>query len=349
MLIKELSLPKENVIRQKPCNLDDKDEVLFLKEYSKELPAVSPDIKKNSLVLNCGKLFNGIFINSLQFNIDLSIKGLIKSYLKSIFFLIKSRKIKRLDKILYVTNSNSKNFFHWSLDVLQKLQFLEQKKNKILNLNLKIIVPNNHINDFFKITLEAFNLDFYYQKKNEIIFANQSILLPDLAPTGNFRKELIIKLGQKMRNYLTNNQKINFHTKRVYISRKNAQRRRLKNEDEIIPILKKYGFIIVDFDILSFEEQLNYILDCEILVGVHGSGLSHMLWLKQKCKVLEIRAKNNSHDNCFFTLASDLGHDYFYVTADKADLKKSNHLSDLIINKNSFSEQLLNVIKTEKS
>ena len=112
MLSKELSLPQENAIRQKPCNLDDKDEVLFLNEYSKELPSVSPNIKKNSLVMNCGKLFNGMFINSLQFNIGLSIKGLIKSYLKSIFFLLKARKVTRLDKILYVTNSNSKNFFH---------------------------------------------------------------------------------------------------------------------------------------------------------------------------------------------------------------------------------------------
>lgn len=344
MLIKELGLLQENVIRQKPCNLDIRDEILFLKEYSKELPAVSPDIKKNSLVMNCGKLFNGIFINSLQFNIGLSLKGLIKSYLKSIFFLIRARKITRLDKILYVTNSNSKNFFHWSLDVLQKLEFLEQKNDKILDLKLKIIVPNNHINDFFKMTLEAFNLDFYYQKKDEIIFANQSILLPDLAPTGNFRKELTIKLSQRMRNYLTNGQKINSHRKRIYISRKNALRRRLKNEDEIIPILKKYGFIIVDFDTLNFQKQLEYIFNCEILVSVHGAGLSHMLWMKEKSKILEIRARNNSHDNCFFSLASDLGHKYFYVLADKTNVKKSDHLSDLIINTDNFSLELSKIL-----
>ena len=118
----------------------------------------------------------------------------------------------------------------------------------------------------------------------------------------------------------------------------------MKNEDEIIPILKKNGFTIVDFDILSFEEQLNYILDCEILVGVHGSALSHMLWLKQKCKVLEIRTKNNFNDNCFFTLASDLGHDYFYVTADKIDVSKSNHLSDLKIDPDNFSSQLIKML-----
>ena len=104
--------------------------------------------------------------------------------------------------------------------------------------------------------------------------------------------------------------------------------------------MKKHGFTIVDFDILNIEEQLSYILNCEILVGMHGAGLSHMLWMKPKSKIFEIRTKNNSNDNCFFSLASDLDHDYFYVMADKNDIKKSNHLSDVTIDGNYFSSQL---------
>ena len=193
---------------------------------------------------------------------------------------------------------------------------------------------------YYKKTLDAFNFDFYFQQKDEIITASRSILLPDIAPTGNFRKGHILKLRERMRNHWINKKTINLNTKRVYISRKNTPRRKLKNEDAIIPILKKHGFTIVDFDILNIEEQLSYILNCEILVGMHGSGLSHMLWMKPKSKIFEIRTKNNSNDNCFFSLASDLDHDYFYVMADKNDIKKSNHLSDVTIDGNYFSSQL---------
>lgn len=344
-LFNKFNLPSERVKRKKPINYSNNDKYLFKEEFTRNLPNVFPVVRKSTYVSPCARFLNGLIFNSFQFNTELKFSWLFKLYLKFFFFLTKIRRIIKFDNILLITNSKSSyNFFHWNLDVLQKLEFINQIDDQILISKFKIIIPNDHTDDFFKKTLDAFNFDFYYQKKDEIISASNSILLPDIAPTGNFRKKYILKLSHRMRNHWISKKTQNLNKKRIYISRKNAQRRRLKNEIEIIPILKKYGFTIVDFDILSFEEQLNYILDCEILVGVHGSGLSHMLWLKQKCKVLEIRTKNNFNDNCFFTLASDLGHDYFYVTANKTDLKKSNHLADLVINKNSFLEQLLKVI-----
>ena len=345
-LLEKFSLSSESVKRKKPINYVDDDEYLFKDEFIRNLPNVFPVVRKNTYVSTCARFLNGLIFNSFQFNTEISFNSLFKLYLKFFFFLIKIRRITKFNNILLITNSNSSNnFFHWNLDVLQKLEFIDQIDNQTLISKFKIIIPNDHADDFFKKTLKAFNFDFYFQKKDEIITSSNSILLPDIAPTGNFRKKYILKLSQRMRNYWISKKTLNLFKKRIYITRKNAQRRRLKNEDEIIPILKKYGFTIVDFDILSFEEQLNYILDCEILVGVHGSGLSHMLWLKQKCKVLEIRTKNNSHDNCFYTLASDLGHDYFYVTADKTDVGKSNHLSDLTIDPENFLSQLLKMLQ----
>ena len=340
MLLKQLTLSSERVLRRKPYNYDNKDEILFKREFIKNLPNIFPILKKNSYIPPCGRLLNGLSFNLFQFSNKLGVKGFIKLYLKFFLFLTKTRKITRLDNILYVTTSNSKNFFHWFLDVLQKLEFIDQSRDQILNFKYKIIIPNGYNNSYSRKSLEAFDLNFYYQEKNEIIISEQSILLPNIAPTGNYRKNQVLKLSQRMKNHWTKNITNNLNNKRIYISRKNAQRRKLKNEDEIIPILKKYGFTILDFDKLNFEEQLKNILNSEILISIHGAGLTHMLWMNQKSKVLEIRARDNSNDNCYFTLASDLGHDYFYVIADKTDPKKSDHLSDLTINKSYFLSQL---------
>ena len=340
-LFEKFSLPSENVTRNKPFNYNSNDEYLFKKEFIRDLPNVFPVVRKDLYVSPCARFLNGLIFNSFQFNTKVRFTWLFKLYLKFFFFLTKIRRVTKFDNILLITNSKSAyNFFHWHLDVLQKLEFIDKISNEISVSKFKIIIPNDHTSDYFKKTLDAFNFDFYFQQKDEIITASRSILLPEIAPTGNFRKGHILKLRERMRNHWIDKKTINLNTKRIYISRKNAPRRKLKNEDEIIPILKKHGFIIVDFDILNIEEQLSYILNCEILVGSHGSGLSHMLWMKQKSKVLEIRARGNCHDNCFFTLASDLGHDYFYAIADKTDPKKSNHLSDLTINKNYFLSQL---------
>ncbi len=346
-LIERLSLSSEIITRDKPYNYEDNDENLFKNEFAKKLPNIFPIVSKKSFIPPCGRLFNSLLFNRFQFNTKVTKKGLVKSYIKSILYLMKSTKITKFDCILFVTNSNSHNFFHWFLDVLQKLEFVFESKNEILNSKIKIIIPNGHDNSYVKKSLETFNMNFYFQKKNELIISNKSILLPDIAPTGNYRKKQILNLSQRLKHNWSN--KITSkENKRIYITRKNANYRKLINESEIIDILLENGFTIVDFDNIGFNEQLEYTLNSEILISVHGAGLAHMLWMKEKSKILEIRARDNSHDNCYFSLASDLEHDYYYIIADKTDPKKSNHLSNLLINKKDFSSQLIKMLHQNK-
>ena len=344
-IIKKLRFSSQIVVRKKPSNQKNEDQHLFSNEYKRKLPSFSTILKKSSFIPPCGRLFNFCTYNLLQFNIGINKIGLFRSYLKSFLFLIKVRKITRFKNILYITNSNSHNFFHWSLDILQKLEFISQFYNELLKSKLKIIIPCNHTDKYVKKTLKAFNFNIYFQKKNEIILSNKSILLPDIAPTGNYRKEIIKKLSLRMRYYWNSKYSNQKHENKIYISRKNSLKRKLANEDEIIPILKKNGFCILDFDNLNFDKQIAYIVNSSVLCSVHGAGLTHMLWMKPGSKVLEIRAKNNIDDNCYFTLASDLNHDYYYFVADKTNQKKSNHLSDLLINKNNFELELKKCLK----
>jgi capsular polysaccharide biosynthesis protein len=339
-IIKKLSLPSQNVIRKKPSNQKNGDQYLFSNEFKRKLPNFSAVLKKNSFIPPCGRLFNGFTLNLSQFNTGINRRALFRSYLKSFLFLMKVRKITKFKNILYLTNSNSHNFFHWSLDILQKLEFIDQFRKELINSKLKIIIPCNHIDSYVKKSLKAFNLDVYFQKQNEIILSDRSILLPDIAPTGNYRKEIIDKLSQRMRYYWHDKNSNKKYKNKIYISRKNSITRKLVNEDEIIPILKRNGFNILDFDDLNFEKQLKYILNSDVLLSVHGAGLTHMLWMKPGSKVLEIRAKNNINDNCYFSLASDLNHNYYYFIADKNDPKKSYHQSDLLINSNNFELEL---------
>ena len=72
---------------------------------------------------------------------------------------------------------------------------------------------------------------------------------------------------------------------------------------------------------------------------MHGAGLTHMLWMKEKGKILEIRARD-SKENCYFCLASDLNHDYYYSFADKINFKRSNTDSDFLIDEKHFISQM---------
>ena len=121
---------------------------------------------------------------------------------------------------------------------ISKLEFVNQNKKQILKNNIKIIIPYSHNNLYTQKSLGAYGLDFYFQKKNEIIFSKESILIPNLAPTGNFRKELILKLRNRMRDYCKSNIRLIKNIRRIYITRKNSLKRKLIDEEKIIPILK---------------------------------------------------------------------------------------------------------------
>jgi capsular polysaccharide biosynthesis protein len=342
----QLSLPNELAQRKKPYNLQKKDSKLFKREFSRYLPKIFPLIKKKSFIPPCGKIFNKIFFDKQQLSTNIGFWGIIKTNLKSLLFLSKIRKIKKFKNIIYVTNSNSHNFFHWFLDVLQKIEFIDQSRKYILNHKFSIIIPVKHNNFYIKESIQAFNLNFYFQSKNELIVSDKSILIPNLAPTGNYRKKIVLNLRQRIRNYWIKRYLIkkNNTCDRVYISRQSTNKRRLQNEDKIISILKKFKFNILDFDQINFDKQIKYIMNSKILISIHGAGLTHMLWMRPKSKILEIRAKNNCEDNCYFSLASDLGHKYYYITANKTDNKKSFHESDLILNSKYFSKQLNKIL-----
>lgn len=327
--ILEFNYPSEKAIRTKPINLIPSDDILFSAEYYKKLGEVSPVPLNNVFVYPNGMLLKGMKLVPEQFNIQPNLRGYFASSLKTYSTLLKSKRKEKFKNAVWVTNSNSVNFFHWFFDVLQKIEYLSKlplldgKHKEII-----FIVPSNHDKSFIRETLKAFELNVYFQKKNEILFVESLCLIPNLSPTGNYRKEVIQKLRVNLKNHF---RFTNTGFEKVYITRKNASKRKIINEDQLIPILKKHGFHIADMDTLCFEKQIETVMNAKVLASLHGAGLSHMIWMTDHADVLEIRAKNDSHNNCYYSLASDLDYRYWYLLADKNDQSKSTQEADFIV------------------
>jgi len=336
--------PFEVVKRKMPKYLAQQDADLFDNELVKDLPAVSATEVAGSWVFPSGHVFKGLTLETTQFNIRVGIRGLLKSYLKALLSLLRLRSLKKLDTAYYVTNSNSKNFFHWFLDVLQKLEFMERNYRDTAE-SAVVIIPSSHQADFMASSIAAFDFRFFQQDNDQLLLVKNLLVVPNLAPTGNYRKEVVLNLRKRLRNYFLSELNESMQVKRVYITRKNATKRKIINEDDLLPKLREFGFKVIDMDALSFKQQIQVMLGAEMLVSLHGAGLTHMLWMKDRGKVLEIRASGDCHNNCYFTLASDLELDYYYSLADKIDVTQSTQLADYIIDLKHFEARLEQMVE----
>lgn len=100
--------------------------------------------------------------------------------------------------------------------------------------------------------------------------------------------------------------------RRVYITRRNATRRRLLNEAAIWALLAPHGFERVAMEDLTFEAQVELMRETRVLVAPHGAGLTNMVFCAPGTQIVEIADLSFPNPN-FYALASALGHDYWLV------------------------------------
>ncbi|XP_045470224.1 EGF domain-specific O-linked N-acetylglucosamine transferase isoform X1 [Harmonia axyridis] len=121
-----------------------------------------------------------------------------------------------------------------------------------------------------------------------------------------FSKHILHRL--KIPFYKRYNKKIRI----TFLSRE-TRYRRILNEDEIVTSLNKnkhYEVQKISFNQhIPFKKQLEITRNTDIFIGIHGAGLTHLLFLPQWAAVFEVY--NCEDPNCYLDLARLAGVKYF--------------------------------------
>lgn len=150
-----------------------------------------------------------------------------------------------------------------------------------------------------------------------------------------FNKHVLYKLGIQQDHYSNTRRDSQL---RVTIVSRSTPTRKILNEIDlksaIDNISNEYSTRIVDFTNMTFLDQLTIAHNTDILVGVHGSGLTHTLFLPDWAALIEL---HNCKDERYRDLARLRGVKYFTLknrdnTADKS--------TDISINLDDFIETL---------
>ena len=117
----------------------------------------------------------------------------------------------------------------------------------------------------------------------------------------------------------------------------------IRNDNEVVSALKelenesynngaKVKFQDVDFNLLSFEDQIKVDLKTDIMIGPHGAGLMHNIFMRDRAILVELSIDGSSANRHFHNLANWYGRKYI-------DLLPSNP-----VNVNDLKEKLRGII-----
>jgi capsular polysaccharide biosynthesis protein len=209
-------------------------------------------------------------------------------------------------RVAVVSSVASAGYYHWLFDCLPRLGLLQHDDVDLYYVNIR-----GARGGFQEQYLNLFGIptDKLYFAGAGTHLLCRCVVAPSLP--GMFRRA-----SSYAREFLRRLLPISSRgtgPERVYVSRRDARRRRVVNEeDELWPWLRRKGFERVELAGLSVPDQIALFTNAKIIVGAHGAGLSHMVFSPPGARVVELFSPN-----CvrlyYWRLANTCQHAYGYL------------------------------------
>lgn len=197
------------------------------------------------------------------------------------------------------------NFWHWMLEYAQSLLLARES-----GIEFKVIVQRDG-RKFITESLEILDVpqaDLVVNSKRYVWV--EKLLLPQRITSGgeNPLTPRVLELVREKVLAKVSPPKL-AQPKRVYISRRDAAKRLVANEAELVELLSKYNVESVAMSDLSLRQQVELAANTDCLIAPHGAGMSHALFMPHGSLIVEIFAHDYVNP-CMIPTMALLGHRY---------------------------------------
>jgi capsular polysaccharide biosynthesis protein len=115
---------------------------------------------------------------------------------------------------------------------------------------------------------------------------------------------------RQMRECLLTNKSDKQFPSKIFISRKNTKNRSY-NEDDVVSLVKEYGFSIVAPEAYNFFDQMALFNGADYIIGSSGAAFSNILFCSKGCKIICLHSRR-SNISVFTTIAYSLENEMRY-------------------------------------
>ena len=129
--------------------------------------------------------------------------------------------------------------------------------------------------------------------------------------------------------------------RRLFVSRADANTRRVLNEDEVFGRLERHGFERVTPGRLPLAEQIALFSEAQIVVGTHGAGLTNIVFMPEGGRVIETFGRNVM-PSAFVWLSHLSGHAHAHIVSDETEANLDYRLPGAALD--SLEEEIENAL-----
>ncbi|HEY0376121.1 MAG TPA: glycosyltransferase family 61 protein [Pyrinomonadaceae bacterium] len=200
-----------------------------------------------------------------------------------------------------------RNFYHWNAECLTRLALLERLPDVPLLFSDKLTWW--HRDSLAALGVEAHRI----VELEDGCYEVDRLYFPSFAGvTGDIADWAWRDLRRRFWRGEEHAPKVG---KRVYLSRGGAVHRQVVNEEEVVRALEREGFTALEPHRMTSAEKVAALCDAEVIVGVHGAGMTNVLFAPAGARVVEVLDPAHTV-GVFYAMAASLGQDYWYLTGE---------------------------------
>ena len=236
------------------------------------------------------------------------------------------------------------NYGHWLIDALPRIHLL--KKSGLFDKVDWFLVPN-YEHDFQKDSLRRLGIDAAkIIRGDKQLHIQADLIIASTAPRG-IDSIMPVWPCQFLRDTFLTQQTLQSHyPPLIYITRKDSKIRNVADEDQVIALLKGYGFVPFTLSRLHFIQKVKLFASAQVIVSAAGAAMTNLIFCKKGTKVLELFGKGFVHAESY-DKANKVGLDYNYILGKYGKEPKKSLLKqrfDVVIDLNVLKVMIENIL-----
>jgi hypothetical protein len=206
------------------------------------------------------------------------------------------------------------NYYHWMFDILPRFEFLHRSG----------LIPDRYVintnTSFQKESLQTLSIPSFKilsPTKDAHIEADE-LIVPSLPGPVFGGQSPQLQACEYLRKTFLQTERTKKPHRALYITRSDAEERRVINEVEILEELFDNGFEVISLSNLPLVQQVELFSEAKIIVGSHGAGLTNVVFCQPSSVLIEFRPEWRKRDY-FEKLARLVGMEYYSIQGTEGD------------------------------